>query len=109
MHLHLTAFRGVGRRPINSTAFLSGSCSFKDKTKPSCFTGPREPMMPNEAGWKDSMILPPNYVLAIWVGWHAKDGSAYPFDATEGPGYVFHCHMMEHEANDMMRPFKLVK
>jgi FtsP/CotA-like multicopper oxidase with cupredoxin domain len=34
------------------------------------------------------------------------DGSmAYPFDATEGPGYVWHCHIIDHEDNEMMRPY----
>ena len=29
------------------------------------------------------------------------------FNATEGPGYVLHCHILDHEDNDMMRPYKL--
>ncbi len=28
----------------------------------------------------------------------------YPFDPTSAPGYVWHCHILEHEDNDMMRP-----
>jgi len=34
------------------------------------------------------------------------DGSGpYPFDATSGPGYVWHCHILDHEDNEMMRPY----
>jgi FtsP/CotA-like multicopper oxidase with cupredoxin domain len=34
------------------------------------------------------------------------DGSEeYPFDATYGPGYVWHCHILDHEDNEMMRPY----
>ncbi|HER54684.1 MAG TPA: hypothetical protein ENO13_02155, partial [Candidatus Bathyarchaeota archaeon] len=28
--------------------------------------------------------------------------------ATEGPGYVWHCHLLEHEDNEMMRPYKVI-
>jgi len=30
--------------------------------------------------------------------------NAFPFDPTVDPGYVWHCHILEHEENDMMRP-----
>lgn len=36
-----------------------------------------------------------------------QDDSAFPFDATAGPGYVWHCHLLEHGDNEMMRPYKL--
>jgi FtsP/CotA-like multicopper oxidase with cupredoxin domain len=29
----------------------------------------------------------------------------YPFDPVEGPGYVWHCHIIEHEDHEMMRPY----
>ena len=32
----------------------------------------------------------------------------FPFDPTAGPGYVWHCHILDHEDNDMMRPMKMV-
>lgn len=28
----------------------------------------------------------------------------FPFDPTIGPGYVWHCHIVDHEDNEMMRP-----
>src|SRR5215831_13660823 len=33
----------------------------------------------------------------------------YPFDPTLGPGYVWHCHILDHEDNDMMRPMAITK
>jgi hypothetical protein len=30
--------------------------------------------------------------------------NVFPFDPTAGPGYVWHCHILDHEDNDMMRP-----
>jgi FtsP/CotA-like multicopper oxidase with cupredoxin domain len=28
----------------------------------------------------------------------------FPFDPTSGPGYVDHCHILDHEDNEFMRP-----
>jgi FtsP/CotA-like multicopper oxidase with cupredoxin domain len=33
----------------------------------------------------------------------------YSFDPTKGPGYVWHCHIIDHEDNEMMRPYKVAK
>jgi len=29
----------------------------------------------------------------------------FPFDPTTGPGYMLHCHIPDHENNEMMRPY----
>jgi FtsP/CotA-like multicopper oxidase with cupredoxin domain len=29
----------------------------------------------------------------------------FPFDPTTPPGYVWHCHILDHEDNEMMRPY----
>lgn len=36
-----------------------------------------------------------------------QDGGRFPFNPTSYPGYVWHCHMLEHEDEEMMRPFIL--
>ena len=33
-----------------------------------------------------------------------RRGQGVPFDATAAPGYVWHCHILDHEDNEMMRP-----
>lgn len=33
----------------------------------------------------------------------------FPFDPTTEPGYVWHCHILDHEDNEMMRPYKVKK
>jgi spore coat protein A, manganese oxidase len=33
----------------------------------------------------------------------------FTFDTTVGPGYVWHCHILDHEDNEMMRPYHPVK
>ena len=54
--------------------------------------GPLMPPLPVEQGWKDTVIAYPGEVTHI----RAK------FDI---PGlYVWHCHIVEHEDNEMMRP-----
>jgi len=64
---------------------------------------------PNESGWKDTFIMYPGEVTRVIVRFSPQDGApTFPFDATAEPGYVYHCHILEHEDNEMMRPFKLV-
>jgi hypothetical protein len=51
----------------------------------------------------------PGEVTRVLIKWAPQDGSpAFAFDATADPGYVWHCHILEHEENDMMRPYHLV-
>jgi len=79
-----------------------------------------DPIAPNpeESGWKDEAKAFPGQVLRILVRWTPTNiplvpntslagMNLYPFDPTEGPGYVWHCHIIDHEDNEMMRPFKV--
>jgi hypothetical protein len=77
-------------------------------------TGQIVPPDPNEAGWKDTVKMYPNQVTRIVVRWapltvpvkRVRAGeNLYPFDPTCGPGYVWHCHILDHEDNEMMRPY----
>ncbi len=72
------------------------------------------PMNPNESGWKDTIIMYPGEVTRIAVRFAPQDlmttvsGTNYfDFDPTSGPGYVWHCHIIDHEDNEMMRPYNL--
>ncbi|HEY6007471.1 MAG TPA: multicopper oxidase domain-containing protein, partial [Geobacteraceae bacterium] len=71
---------------------------------------------PEESGWKDTGKAYPGKVTRILVRWtptstptfFAEPGrNLYPFDPTTGPGYVWHCHIIDHEDNEMMRPYKV--
>lgn len=72
------------------------------------------PPAANEAGWKDTIMVPPGMVTRVVVRWAptdlptttAKSGLFYPFDPSDGlqHGYVWHCHIVDHEDNEMMRP-----
>jgi spore coat protein A, manganese oxidase len=68
----------------------------------------------NEAGWKDTLKVYPGQVTRIAIRWAPIpipiDGvvpgkNLYSFDPTTGPGYVWHCHILDHEDNEMMRPY----
>jgi spore coat protein A len=72
------------------------------------------PPAANEMGWKDTVIMYPGEVTRIVVRWAPQDvpaggvipgDNAFPFDPTVGPGYVWHCHILDHEDNEMMRPY----
>jgi hypothetical protein len=70
------------------------------------------PADPNERGWKDVIKAYPGQVMTYMVRFAPTDlalgtrqsNLVYPFDPSVGPGYVWHCHIIEHEDNDMMRP-----
>ncbi|KAL6007448.1 Leucine permease transcriptional regulator [Asimina triloba] len=61
-----------------------------------------------EMTWKNAVKMAPGYVTTIVVNFHLVEPNApYPFDATAEPGYVYHCHILDHEDNAMIRPLKL--
>ncbi|MDD1679295.1 MAG: multicopper oxidase domain-containing protein [Methanomicrobiales archaeon] len=67
----------------------------------------------NEQGWKDTVRSNPEEVTFIRIRFQRQDGTGHPpfwysFDPTYGPGYVWHCHIIDHEDNEMMRPYKLM-
>jgi spore coat protein A len=71
------------------------------------------PPDPNEAGWKDTIKAFPGQVTRIAVRFAPTDtpagtSGAFPFDPNaSGHGYVWHCHIVDHEDNEMMRPYKV--
>ncbi len=75
--------------------------------------GPVHPPEVNEAGWKDTVIAYPGQVTRIAVRFAPTDAATgaarnYSFDPDAGAhGFVWHCHILDHEDNDMMRPIKI--
>jgi spore coat protein A, manganese oxidase len=90
IHLHLIGFQILGRQPFNVTHF--------QKTGNLIFTGPPTPPEPYERGLKDTVRSPFGYVTSII----SRFG---PFTGR----YVWHCHMLEHEDHEMMRPMEVYK
>ncbi|HEY0635671.1 MAG TPA: multicopper oxidase domain-containing protein [Gammaproteobacteria bacterium] len=80
IHLHLVKFKVVNREPFDP---VSGSLGGELTIRPAEAT---------EAGWKDTVIAYPGEVTRVNA----------TFDI-EGL-YVWHCHIVEHEDNEMMVP-----
>ncbi len=83
-------------------------------------SGVATPPAPEEVGWQDTVRTMPGQVTRMLVRFTPTDIPVFhntslkglnffPFDPTAGPGYVWHCHIVDHEDNDMMRPYKVVK
>jgi FtsP/CotA-like multicopper oxidase with cupredoxin domain len=120
MHVHLIQFQIVQRQAFNVTAYMAEWTALNGKPPldhptinvPSLdpyLIGPPIPPAPNEQGWKDTVQVYPGEVTTIRIRFAQQDGTPFPFDATVGPGYVFHCHLLEHEDDDMMRAYILIK
>lgn len=89
IHLHLVRFQILDRRPFET---------FNYYQKPNLrYIGPAEAPAPVECGWKDTVRADPGMVTRIIV----------PFQGFAGR-YVWHCHILEHEDNEMMRPFEVL-
>jgi FtsP/CotA-like multicopper oxidase with cupredoxin domain len=77
--------------------------------------GPLRGPAAHEAGWKDTAVMYPGEVTRIAVRFAPTDVPAdaagplgYPFDPDDGHGYVWHCHILDHEDNEMMRPTEVL-
>ena len=99
MHFHLVNVQLINRQPfqVNSLGKTQGGVNF---------TGPAVPAEPNETGWKETVMMFPGTVTRIIMRF---DLPAVPFTVptsprTGGNEYVWHCHILEHEEHDMMRP-----
>jgi spore coat protein A len=89
IHLHLVRFQILDRQPYEPWLFQS--------KRQLHFQGPPQPPDPNEAGWKDTVRADSRMVTRIIV----------PFTGFTGR-YVWHCHILEHEDNEMMRPYEVI-
>jgi spore coat protein A, manganese oxidase len=118
IHLHLVQYQLLNRQKFNSKryeeAFEQANPSLPtDHYTPVSVTpylkGKPMPADPNERGWKDTYRMNPGEVTRVLVRFAPQDGSpSYAFDATASPGYVWHCHILEHEENDMMQRYEPV-
>ncbi|HMF76704.1 MAG TPA: multicopper oxidase [Bryobacteraceae bacterium] len=89
IHLHLVRFQLLDRRPLNVGLHL-----YENKLS---YTGDAAPPEPHEMGWKDTIRATPGACTRIIVKFEGYTGR-----------YVWHCHILEHEDNEMMRPYEVV-
>jgi spore coat protein A len=89
IHLHLVRFQLLDRRAFDVDDYLNYN-KFH-------YVGEAAPPEPAEAGWKDTIQVHPETVTRIII----------PFRGYPGR-YLWHCHLLEHAANEMMRPFEVL-
>jgi spore coat protein A len=89
IHLHLVRFQVLDRRTFDVFAYRNakGLRYLAGAVLPE----------PNEMGWKDTVQCPPGMITRIVTNFEGYAGK-----------YLYHCHILEHESNDMMRPFEVV-
>ena len=88
IHLHLVRFQVLDRRPFDLYTYqLNGNVED---------TAPALPPETGEDGWKDTVRAFAQMVTRIIVRFESYVGR-----------YAWHCHILEHEDNDMMRPFEI--
>ena len=89
IHVHQVQFQILNRQPFDVAHY--------NQTQEVVFTGP--PVLPdaNELGWKDTVRSTPGEATQIII----------PFGPYTGQ-YPWHCHLLEHEDYDMMRPFTVI-
>jgi spore coat protein A len=106
MHTHLVTFQVVGRTPFDVEAYAEANerpHGVPGGIDPTPFaTGPMEPPDPTERGFKDTVKVNPGFFTTIRAKFDLPAGVLPPQD------YVHHCHIVEHEDNDMMRPFTVM-
>ena len=103
MHMHLVTFQVVGRTPFDVNAYEEaheGPNGVPGGIDPTPYaTGPMQAPAPEERGFKDTVKVNPGQYTTIRAKFDLPAGVTAPQE------YVYHCHIVEHEDNDMMRPF----
>ena len=98
IHIHLDPFQVLSRRPIRYEIPEHG---IEDRAITATVTLERDPgdelghtIDDNERGLKDTVRVNPGEIAEIAVRFTTYAGR-----------YMYHCHILEHEDRDMMRPF----
>ncbi len=138
IHLHLVQFRPLARRAFDAERYLTdvfgtdmltpadvgtGTRPWPDPTPYA--TGPARRPERWEDGWKDTVQAHPGTVTQILVPFGPGAFPGVPFGLpgrlTPMPGhdcghmipftgeYVWHCHILDHEDNEMMLPYEVVR
>jgi FtsP/CotA-like multicopper oxidase with cupredoxin domain len=87
MHIHEVAFQVVNRQDI-----VINETNGTVQVAPGSTATPPESW---ESGWKDTVVAYPGQVTRLRLRF-------------TNPGqFVWHCHIVEHEDNEMMRPYRI--
>jgi spore coat protein A len=101
MHFHLVNVQVLSRQQFVEN--ITGTFSLV----PGTLVGPD----PNELGWKETVRMNPGEVTTVIMKFDLPKGALAPISprlessfGIKGFEYVWHCHILEHEEHDMMRP-----
>ena len=97
IHFHLVNVQVLSRQAFSTKQYVGGLPNYQGQVLPPD---------PNEMGWKETVRMNPGEVTRVFMRF---DLAAVPFTVpvsprTGGHEYVWHCHILEHEEHDMMRP-----
>ncbi len=89
IHLHQVRFQILDRRPFDVFTYLND--------RQLRYTAAAIAPDANEAGWKDTVRADPGMLTRIIIRFEGFAGR-----------YVWHCHVLEHEDYEMMRPYNIL-
>ncbi|MBU8878740.1 multicopper oxidase domain-containing protein [Bacillus sp. FJAT-29790] len=90
IHIHLIDFQIVDRRAFDLEKY--------QKNDEIHYTGPVIPPSLQERGYKDTVIAYPSQITRLIMKFGPYSGL-----------YVWHCHILEHEDYEMMRPYMVIR
>ena len=129
IHIHLIEFQLINRQAYDVDGYLKQWDLMNGHlpvTRPVVvdptpfLTGPTIPPEPYETGWKDTIMARPGEVMRLVTRWAPQETPTggvnpgqnqfpiAPVSPTTDAWYLFHCHVLGHEDNDMMRKLPLV-
>jgi len=91
-HVHLVQFQALARAAYDTSGFDPAQGGTTTPVVPD--PGRSTPLDANELGDKDTIRVNPNEMVTIAARFSGGTGR-----------YLYHCHILEHEDHDMMRPF----
>jgi len=99
MHIHLVQFQVLNRQTFDVKTYM--------QTGKLVFTGiPMPPESNERPAWKDTIKTYSGYITRVIARFDLPAGTQVnPGDEFR---YVWHCHVLEHEDNEMMRPYKII-
>jgi spore coat protein A, manganese oxidase len=104
IHFHLVNVQVLNREAFNALTYTGGAPALT----PNTLRGPE----PTELGWKETVKMHPGEVTRVIMQFvvppiKKANGQIVPTPPSPRTGfneYVYHCHILEHEEHDMMRP-----
>jgi spore coat protein A len=120
IHLHLVTFQVLGRQKFHVEDYVeafypeiddpenAGTGPYPAPSAGEYLYGRQQPPDHFERGWKDTVKVNPGEVTSILVPFGANAAPGVPFGNSFLGDYVWHCHILEHEDNEMMLPYRVV-